>query len=88
MKTPKMPVGITDEFVDELNSLDIPDIKSKIVVMQQDIAESRAFLKDNEDITDLREKLKLVEGPTRDTTKVLKNRTKYALERLKERGAL
>lgn len=88
MRVKKLPMGVTDEFVAEMNSMDIPDIKSHIVTMQHGLDEARSFLKENEEICDLKDQLKLSGGPTRDTIKVLKNRTKYALERLKERGAI
>jgi len=88
MKVKKLPMGVTDEFVDDLNSLDVLGIKSKIVTMQQGLAEAQTFLKENEEIVDLKDQLKMIEGPTRDTIKVLKNRTKYTLERLEERGAI
>lgn len=87
-RKPKQPAGITDEFTASIDSSSVEDIRASIVTMQSQLEEAQTFLKENEQIIDLKEELKLVEGPSRDTVKVLKNRTKYCLERLKERGNL
>lgn len=87
-KVKKEPAGITEEFKSELNSIGRDDIQRRIVVMQKEIEETLDFLKTKQELVDLRDKLKMAEGPSKDTIKALKNRTKYALERLREIGAL
>lgn len=87
-KEPKLPFGVTPEFVDELASATTEDLKAKIVTIQKDLAEVVNFLKTNENLEDLRNRLKEAEGPSKDTKKSLNNRTKLVLDTLKERGAL
>jgi len=83
----KLPFGISEEFITQLNSQPPTEIKELIVNMQERIRESQDFLKTNEGVQELKDKLDQVAGPTRDAVKLLKNRTKYALDRLRDVGA-
>jgi hypothetical protein len=87
-KGPKLPAGITDEFVNEVNSSSADDRKAMIIRIQTQLEDSKKFLKENSDLKDQRDALKLAEGPTRDAIKVLRNRTAYLIEQLKQQGAI
>jgi len=84
----KAPMGITPEFVDSLASASAADKKSMIVRMQKDLEDSLTFLKTNDKIVTMKEQLKEIEGPTRDTVKALRNRSKYVIEELKSVGEI
>jgi hypothetical protein len=79
--------GITDEFIDSVNSATSDDRKAMIARIQKDIEDSETFLKTKDTIINLKEQLKQIEGPTKDAIKALKNRTKYLIQALKDQGA-
>lgn len=87
-RAPKLPAGITQEFIDTVDAASSDDKKAMIVRMQKDLDEAQTFLKSKEEIVDLREQLKLLEGPSRDTIKAIKNKTKHVIDALNQQGAI
>lgn len=101
MKKPakkKLPVGLNEEFVAEVESASVEVLKEKIVNFQKGIDESRAFLKGvpngddlkalqaAERILDLKAAYDEAAAPTRETIRALNNRTKFVLDALKKAG--
>lgn len=87
-KEPKLPKGITPEFVDECNGSTTDLLKAKIVTFQGQIGESREFMKENDELRRLKDEVELVAGPIKETIRTLNARTKYIVEELKKKGAL
>lgn len=87
-KKKKLPLGITDEFVAECNSSDSSTLKALIVNIQSQAEEARTFLKEDEKILELKSQYDEAAAPTRETIRVLKNRTKFLIDALKEQGQL
>lgn len=87
-KKPKLPKGVTEEFVSSVDSSSTEDLQSMIVRMQKDLDDVSIFLKTNVEIARLKEELTEIESPAKETRTVLNNRTKMVIEALKSRGAL
>ena len=87
-KGPKLPFGVSSEFVEEIAAASTEVLKAKIVTMQKDLDEVITFLKTDTKLEELKNAVKEVEGPSRDTKKSLNNRTKLVINGLRERGAL
>lgn len=94
MKAPKLPAGVTQEFLDEIQSASTEDLKARIVSLQvmfqenEAFKESPAFVSAQEEFDYAKERYKMVAGPIKETATSLKNRTKVVIERLKEKGAV
>lgn len=88
MKTEKkkLPFGVSDEFVGELESSSIEQIKAMIVRFQEGIDEAQTFLKTDEKVLELKSAYDEAKGPSVDTVKALRNRTKLAIDALKKSG--
>lgn len=87
-KGPKLPPGVTEEFMDRVSGLDTESKKALIVELQKHIDDSREFLKTKDEIVNAREALKEMEGPARETIKHMSNRTKFLIDDLKKSGGL
>lgn len=87
-KGPKLPPGVTQEFVDSVARLDITGMKNLISVLQKDIDDSRVFLKTNEEIVQLRATLKESTASATETIKHMSNRTTFLVDALKQNGGL
>jgi hypothetical protein len=74
--------GIDEIFLNEVNSMDTAARKARIVTMQFSMDESEDFLKNNEAILETKAELASLVGPSKETLKVLKNRTKYLIDQL------
>lgn len=72
--------GLTEEFINSVNSMDSAARKLKIVTLQFLVNETEDYLKNNEKIQQARETLAELTGPGKDTLKVLKNQTKYLID--------
>lgn len=83
----KLPVGITEEFVSEVEAASIDELKSMIVRFQEGINDAQMFLKENEKVLDLKAAYEEAAAPSRETVKSLRNRTKMVLDTLKKMGA-
>jgi hypothetical protein len=80
----KLKSGVTQEFVDRIEALATVDKRDLIVEIQKQIDDANTFLKTKQEILDLQAQLDLIKGPTQDTLRDLKNRTKFLIDRLKE----
>jgi hypothetical protein len=87
-RAPKLPAGITEEFLDEFARMSDDDMKQRILTMQNDLARADAFLKTKAEIVALKAELSLIEAPFRETMTVLKNRTKFIIDELRRKGIL
>lgn len=83
----KLPAGVDETFVSEIDSMDTDSLKSKIVSLQAGLEENNEF-KLSEGYRDAKDSWEMVSGPVRDTAKAIRNKTKLVIEKLKERGAL
>jgi hypothetical protein len=86
-KTPPLPFGIDETFVDALNSSSTDEIKALIVRLEGQKEEAEA-MKESDAYREAKEDFDLIKGPYQDTKKTLKNKTKLAVARLKEKGGL
>jgi len=74
--------GLDESFLNEVNSMDTVARKTRIVTMQFQMNETEDFLKTNDAILDAKEELSQLTGSSKETLKVLKNRTKYLIDQL------
>lgn len=88
----KLPKGVDETFVDGLNAMTIDELKARIVSLQVQNQENEAF-KESENYVQAKaefdyakERFDLVVGLVKETTNILKNKTKMVIERLKEKG--
>jgi hypothetical protein len=88
----KLPKGVTQEFVDNIQAMTTDQLKAQIVLLQIQNQENEAF-KESEDVvkaeqvfTDAKTKHNYVVGPIKEVTVSIKNRTKLVIDRLKEKG--
>jgi uncharacterized protein YaaR (DUF327 family) len=85
---PKLPKGITEEFVGIVESESTDSLKQLIVQMQSQIEESKEFLTENDQVQDLKAAYDEAVAPARETIRTLRARTKFVVEALKKSGAL
>ncbi len=88
----KLPNGVSQQFVDNLQGMQTDELKALIVTLQVQNAENEAF-KESEQFQAAQDRYdeakatyQLVAGPVKEVTVSIKNRTKLVIERLKERG--
>ncbi len=88
----KLPAGVSQQFVDNLQGMQTDELKALIVTLQVQNAENEAF-KDSEQFIAAQERYdeakatyQLVAGPVKEVTTSIKNRTKLVIERLREVG--
>ena len=92
VETLKLPKGVDQLFLDEINSQSTDQLKATIVRLQVQNQENEAFkesedyLHAEEDYQMARDSWMLVAGPVKDVTVAIKNKTKLVVERLKEKG--
>lgn len=90
--TKKLPKGVSQEFLDSLNTLSTDQLKGMIVTLQlqneenNEFKESPQFVAAKEEFDIAKDRFDMVAGPVRDTATSLKNKTKVVIERLKEKG--
>lgn len=100
-KKKKLPFGITEEFVGEVESSSADQLKARVITIQNQIEESGAFLRgDLEKIEDEKQKAGAIElqdlkanyteaaAPCREALRSLRNRNKFVLEALKKSGGV
>ncbi len=91
-KAVKHPAGVTQEFVDSLNSMQTDELKQTVVRLQvqnqenEEFKESKTYVEAKAEFDYAKERFDLVAAPVREVTISLKNRTKLAIDRLKEKG--
>lgn len=92
MKKQKNVKGVDETFLDSINNCTVEELKSRIVQLQLQneenelFKESEAYMKAKAEFDYAKEQFDLVVGPVRETTTVIKNRTKAIIDRLKEKG--
>lgn len=86
-KRVKLPAGIDETFVSEIESLSSEDLKGRIVQLQAAKEDNDAF-KLTEGYVQAKDDWEMVSGPVRDTNRAIKNKTKMIIELLKQKGAL
>lgn len=78
------------EFAVEVDVLSAAALKARIVVMQQELAESEAKREELSEpgcpIYDAKETLSLLTGPFNDVKKAVKLKTKYLIDLIAEKG--
>lgn len=82
-KGPKLPFGIDEAFVSEVAGLDAAGKKSLMVRIEGYKQEAKEWLATDETVKSLKENLKEIEGPSRDTVKAANNKLKYIVDELK-----
>ena len=91
-KDKKLPKYIDSTFVDSIQALTIEELKSRIVQLQlqneenEQFKESEKYLQAKASYDYAKEAYNEVVGPVKETTAILKAKTKLIIERLKERG--
>jgi hypothetical protein len=89
---PKLPKGVTEEFVDSINAMSTDELKAQIVILQvqnqdnEEFKASEGFTKAKGEFDYAKDRFDQVAGPVKETTVSCKNRTKLVVERLKEKG--
>jgi hypothetical protein len=91
-ETIKLPKGVNQEFLDNVQALSRDQLKGAIVDLQIQNQENEAF-KETEGYLDAADEYAFakakwdeVAGPVKETTTSLRNRTKIVVELLKEKG--
>lgn len=90
----KLLKGVTQEFMDGIESQTTDSLKALVVTLQHQVQENEAFkeseayLKEHELYTSAKERFDLVAGPVKESSTSLKNRTKLVIKRLIEKGAI
>jgi hypothetical protein len=95
-KEPKLPVGVSKEFVEQLEKSTPAEMKEMVITFQSQIAESAAFLSGNiavlpeervkgaQMLQDLKEDYNMAAAPIREAIRHLKNRNKFVMDQLKK----
>jgi hypothetical protein len=92
--TAKLPKGIDQTFVDDIQSLSVESLQERVYQYQianaenEEFKESADFISAQAEFDQAKERYQLVAGPVRDTTTAIKNKTKLLIERLRDKGAL
>lgn len=93
-KKVKIPKGVSQEFLDSIQSISTEELKSIIVTLQVQNDENEQFKLSPDfeyakiEFDQAKDRFELVAGPVKDTTVSIKNRTKAVIERLKEKGSI
>lgn len=75
------------DFVSEVDILQVPELKARIVVYQQQLQESNEHKENNEQLTNARALVTELAGPYNDVSKAVKLKTKYIIDLIKEKGS-
>lgn len=90
----KLPTGVDQVFVDNIQAMTIDQLTSLIVALQiqnqenEAFKESEGYLRAVDEFSLAKERHSLVVKPVKDVTVSIKNKTKLVVERLKEKGAV
>jgi len=80
----KLPGG--QEFKDEVDRLNIPQLEARISSYQKQLDESEEHKKNNDALNHVKAEKAELEGPYNDVKKAVKIKTKYLIELIKEKG--
>jgi len=92
VETKKLPKGVSQEFMDSLNTMSTDQLKAQIVILQvqnqenEDFKQSTEYIQAQSEFEVAKDKFDLVAGPVKETSISLKNQTRAVIERLKEKG--
>lgn len=86
MAKKKQLLGIDEGFLAEIETLDVPRRKAKIAAIEAYKQETKDFLDTNETIVGVRDRLKELTGPSRDTIKACRNQQRHLIKLLREQG--
>ncbi len=88
----KLPKGVSQEFIDGIQSQTTDQLKATIVLLQVQNQENEAF-KESEayqlaeiEFDEAKYAHSLVAGPVKEVTVSIKNKTKLVIDRLVEKG--
>lgn len=90
----KLPKGVSQEFLDSLNSMGTGQLQDLVFRLQvqndenEQFKETEGYLAAEDEFATARERHNLVVSPVKDLTIGIKNRTKEVIKRLKEKGAI
>ena len=87
-KKKKEILGITEEFEANVAAMMPQEIELTIVRLQKQAEDTNKFLKEEQAILEAREILNNLTASAKETLSVVKNRTKYLLNKLEELGKL
>lgn len=93
-KQPKLETGVTELFLEALQSMSTEELKAEIVRLQVQNAENEAYklsdkyLGAKEEFDYAKDTWDVVAGPVKEVTTAIKNRTKRVIDRLKDKGAV
>lgn len=88
----KLPKGVSQEFLDGLNTMSTDQLKAEIVTLQlqndenEEFKSTEGYLDAEDEFRTAKDRHGLVVGPVKDLTIGIKNRTKEVIKRLKEKG--
>lgn len=87
-KKVRLPKGVDETFVEEIQRLDVAALKERVVQLQaaketevEDFKKSTGYL-------EAKSAWEMVNGPVKDTATAIKNKTKMILDALKEKGGI
>jgi hypothetical protein len=94
VQTKKLPKGVPQEFVDNIQAMTSDQLKGEIVRLQVQAQENEAFkesekyVKEKETFDAARSRFNEVAGPVRETAVSIRNKTKLLVERMREKGSI
>jgi hypothetical protein len=80
----KLPGG--KEFKEEVDSLSIAQLESRITTMQKGLEESEEHREANEPLRRAKDEVAELNGPYNDVRKAVKIKTKYIIQLLRSKG--
>lgn len=83
-KVYKLPGG--KEFKEEVDRLQVPALKERVVQLQKGLDESRIHKEENVALRNAKDEVAELNGPYSDVEKAVKVKTKYIIELMKEKG--
>ena len=91
-KALQLPKGVSQEFLDGLNTMSTDQLKAEIVTLQlqndenEEFKTTEGYLEAEDEFQTAKDRHGLVVGPVKELTLGIKNRTKEVIKRLKEKG--
>lgn len=85
---PKPPKGLEKEWKSEVDADTTDRLKARIVEIEKQKSEVEEYVAVTPAIIDAKAELETLMGPVKENRTILKNRTKYIIKMLKDRGAL
>lgn len=83
----KLPKNVDESFAEEMDRASVDQLKAKIVELQAGLDTAQEFKK-SQAYLDAKAEWNMVSGPTNDTIKAVRAKTKYVIDGLKEKGAI